>query len=65
MATNQDELIAWLKRGLEEGRLKLLPIEDEQGRILSVSIVLDAGGTFTEPDPRRVRPAGSLKTRPL
>lgn len=58
--SSQQAFLEWLRKGLEEGRLKIHPIQDEEGRILSISIVLDSGGDIpvvpAAHDPRRRRP---------
>lgn len=72
--SSQAALIAWLTEGLGSGRFRAVPVEDEEGRILSVSVILDSAGQLAMlPDPRRQQPDGgrrqmpdrSRKTRPL
>jgi hypothetical protein len=59
---SQERLLEWLREGLESGRLKLQPIQDEAGRILLVNIVLDDQGEIPPLKGERFDPR---KTRPL
>jgi hypothetical protein len=60
-SSSQQALLQWLREGLEIGRLKLAAIQDDDGQILSVSVILDDGGGPVQPgkainDPRHTRP---------
>lgn len=65
---SQAALIAWLTEGLAAGRFQAVPIEDEEGRILSVNVLLDGTGQPVDvprTDPRRQAPGRWRKQRPL
>lgn len=57
-------LMAWVIDGLQKGNLKLAPIEDDEGRIMSISIILDSAGEIVQPDPRQALPDGGRRQAP-
>lgn len=65
--SSQAALITWLTEGLAAGRFRAVPIEDEEGRILSVNIVMDGARQLVDvlrDDPRQTRPLGPQRQQP-